>query len=128
MKKYFIIILFFIASCDPYTDVTFLIKNKSNQNISVFIFDKPLHNDTIYLKSNKLDTLYSGLGLYMPTPEWELNDSIIITSQTKEEIKYYPSDTLKEGKSFFKEEYWTIENPSKRVYIYTFEINDDDFK
>ena len=128
MKKYLLIILLFITSCDPLYEVTYSFFNNTNFDISIILYDKGFSPDTFNLSTFNYDTLSNSVTLSIPEKIYKEFDSAIIVSTINKVIKYYPSDTLKEGKSFFKEKYWTIENPSKRVYIYTFEINDDDFK
>ena len=127
MKKYLLIILLFLNSCTFYLyNTTCKIENNSSHSVQIKVFAN-IYRDSVNIVNKGIDTLYSVLETEIIKP-FDLYDSVFFAFSNDTIIKYYPSDTLKNKKSFFREEDWSVEKKRRQTIIYRFTITDDDLK
>ena len=131
MKKYlFIVSLLLLLSCDPVYNTFYFVENNSNSDLTIYLYNPFIEtiNDTINTYSGNIDTIYRYKDVVLISNLYIYCDSVIFTFSNNKILKYYPSDTLKNEKSFFREEDWSIEQLENRVYNYRFTITEEDLE
>ena len=114
-------------SCTFYLyNSTCIIENKTSDSLQVNVFAN-IYCDSTNIIKNNIDTLYSGLDTDIIKP-FNFYDSVIFIFSNDKVLKYYPTDTLNSQKSFFREEDWILEKPSRQTYVYKFTITEEDLE
>lgn len=121
----FVSILFF--GCDPIVEMEANVVNLTTQSLTIDF----VSSDTVYDKTLQIDPsqtvlfeLYSGYGTYVE-PQLYNYDSVLIKNQADEILKVYkPNDN---GKNIYNiDEYWISSEPSRRVFIFEYEVESED--
>ncbi|QLG43927.1 hypothetical protein [Costertonia aggregata] len=131
MKKAILIIpiVFILVSCDPVSSMDANIKNSTSQNLSIQFVTSTGTSETIRITSDETLLFREGMsttGGFLEPSLIEF-DSIYIVSESNEVLKIFKQDT--DGKNIYNiDEYWTFSEPSKRFYLYDYEILNEDFE
>ena len=128
-KALFICMLigFTTSSCDPRESLEANIINNTSQDLKInFVSTEiPDFNETFEIESKKT-LLYADFGgLGRVALSFQEYDSIYIQSASNEVLKTYKENTP--DKNIYNvDEYWTVREPSKNRFVYTYEITDED--
>lgn len=131
MKKIlFICILMFMSiGCDPSESMETIINNSTNKNLSIF-FDSEINDFDMQLNIES-NTTKELLNFRANTGRVFLSfrdyDSIYIQNSSNEILRVFKENTT--GKNIYNvDEYWSVSEPSKNHFVYTYEITDEDIK
>lgn len=131
MKKLFftcLLIGFTISSCDPRESMEAIINNSTDKNLSIF-FDSETNDFDMQLniESNTTEELLNFSAIGGVILSFRDYDSIYIQSASNEVLKVFKEDTA--GKNIYNvDKYWTVREPSKNHFVYTYEITDGDIE
>ena len=133
MKKIFFIYLLLtllILSCDEGESMEVFIINSSSQKVKVNFVSSEINelNKSLVIDSNQqklyVDFQSGTSGVFLTFVD---NDSIYIQNTSNEILKVYKADTP--GKNIYNvDEYWSVSEPSKNHFVYTYEITEEDFE
>ena len=136
MKKshsIYLLLTFIISSCDPSESLEYRIENNTALDIKIyfvsnFIYPNLVDNsrvEEISSMSSFKDTSGATPGLGQAVFSFTEHDSIYVTNSSNEVLKVFKEDTA--GKNIYNvDEYWTVREPSKNHFVYTYEITDED--
>ena len=133
MKKIFFIYLLLtllILSCDEGESMEVFIINSSSQKVKVNFVSSEINelNKSLVIDSNQqklyVDFQSGTSGVFLTFVD---NDSIYIQNTSNEILKVYKADTP--GKNIYNvDEYWSVSEPSKNHFVYTYEITNEDIE
>ena len=126
----YLLLALIIFSCDTGESMEAIIINSSSQKVEVNFVSSEIDelNKSLEIDSNQ-QGLYvefqSGTsGVFLTFVD---NDSIYIQDSLDETLKVFKQDTP--GKNIYNvDEYWTVREPSKNHFVYTYEITDRDIE
>ncbi|MFW5759416.1 MAG: hypothetical protein ACOCXH_00380 [Cyclobacteriaceae bacterium] len=129
MKKIIILtltsIIFF--SCDPLVQMEANIVNLTSKSLFIeFVSWDASYSKTLQINPSQkvLFDIYDGYGTYAE-PELSYYDSVIIKNQAEEILKVYKRNDF--GKNIYNiDDYWISSEPSKRFFIFEYEIESED--
>ena len=127
----YLLLTFIIFSCDPGDSLEANIINKTSQDLSIkFVSsDFPEININLLVKTKERET-YLDIGksgtrrnlLYFND-----FDSIYIENSSNKILKVFKENTV--GKNIYKvDKYWSVSEPSKNHFVYTYEITEEDLE
>ena len=130
MKK--IILLIFVImfiSCDPVSCTEEIISNSTGSDLYVnFISSDVSFNNEVFIEKQSRKTIGQvecGLGGVLVN--YSIYDSIYIKNSSNEILKVFKEDTT--GKNIYNiDEYWSVSEPSKNHFVYTYKITEEDLK
>lgn len=124
------IISLFIG-CDPSDSLEANIVNKTSQDFSIEFVSSDFSeiNSSLLVKGNETET-YSYIdkvGTRTNLLYFNDFDSIYIQNSSNEILKLYKASTP--GKNIYNvDEYWSVREPSKNHFVYTYEITEEDLE
>ena len=125
----YLLLTFIVSSCDPGESLEANIINNTSQDLKInFVSTEiPDLNESFEIKSNN-KVLYDEFGgIGDANLSFEFCDSIYIQNSSNEVLKVFKQDTP--GKNIYNvDEYWTVREPSKNHFVYTYEITDGDIE
>ena len=131
MKKtlFICLLMFTLIGCDPGESMEAIINNSTNKNLSIF-FDSEINDFDMQLniESNTTKELLNFRantgGVILSFRDY---DSIYIKDSSNEILKVFKENTP--GKNIYNvDEYWSVSEPSKNHFVYTYEITEEDFE
>lgn len=138
MKKLFFIyllLIFIFSSCDPGESMEYKIENNTNLDIKIYFVSKFIYPDlTDNAKVESISSMNSYIDNSGSTPRLGQSifslvehDSIYITNSSNEILKVFKEDTG--GKNIYNiDEYWSVSEPSKNHFAYTYKITEEDLE
>ncbi|MFT0715573.1 hypothetical protein [Flagellimonas lutimaris] len=132
MKKIigFTPLLLIFLSCDPTSQMEANIENLTSQNLSVvFVSSDFSLGKTFQIAPGQIVLSQEGydVGSTFLKPSLMEYDSVIIKNQVNETIKVYKRNDS--SKNIYNvDEYWMFSEPSKRFFVYEFEIKTEDIE
>lgn len=118
-----------IVGCDPSESLEAIIVNNTNEDLSV-IFDSEIQEFDIDLTINAssekelLSFQANTGGVVLSFRDY---DSIYIQNSSNEILKVFKENTI--GKNIYNvEQYWTVNEPSKNLFRYSYEITSEDIE
>ncbi|WP_233882151.1 hypothetical protein [Tenacibaculum piscium] len=135
MKKIFLLTCLFISfafiSCDPGDSLEANITNETSKDLFIeFVSSEfPEINRSLSVKTSETE-VYLDIGKSgTRTNLLYFNDfdSIYVKNSSNEILKIFKENTT--GKNIYNiDEYWSVSEPSKNHFIYTYEITEEDLK
>ncbi|MER3317071.1 MAG: hypothetical protein RIB79_02145 [Allomuricauda sp.] len=123
-------LLLIFLSCDPTSQMEANIENLTSQNLSiVFVSSDFSSGKTFQIAPGQTVLFQEGydVGSTFLKPSLVEYDSVIIKNQVNETIKVYKQNDS--SKNIYNvEEYWMVSEPSKRFFVYEFEIKKEDIE
>ena len=133
MKK--ILLLGFAAvacySCDPVSSMEADITNTTSQNLSIRFVSSEFIEDNKILEIPSGETVlfqesFSTIGSFLE-PSLVQFDSIYIQNTSSEILKIFKLNSS--GKNIYNiDSFWNAREPSKRVYLYEYQITNEDIQ
>lgn len=131
MKKilFICLLMFTFIGCDPSESMETIINNNTNKSLSIF-FDSEINDFDMQLniESNTTKELLNFRantgGVILSFRDY---DSIYIKDSSNEILKIFKENTV--GKNIYNvDEYWSVSEPSKNHFVYTYEITEEDLE
>ena len=123
----FLIFMYALLSCDKESCTEEVISNKLDTDVFVnFVSSDALFNSRIFVEKQSVKTVGQvECALGGVVLNYSVYDSIYIQNSSNEVLKVFKQDTP--GKNIYNvDEYWTVREPSKNHFVYTYEITDED--
>jgi hypothetical protein len=132
MKKLFPIIaaIAVLSSCDPVAEMEANIFNLTNEDLIVeFVSSKESRRKNLEIPKGEMrlfEQVYD-VGNDFLEPALYYYDSVVVKNNAEQILKIYkPNDT---GKNIYNiDDYWFLNEPSKRFFKYLYEINNEDIE
>ena len=124
------LIAFVLSSCDPVAQMEANIENTTSQNLSLaFVSSQVEFNKTLQISSGETVLFQEGfdVGNTFLEPSLVEYDSVVVRNQAEEVLRVYkPSDT---GKTIYGiNDFWSSREPSKRIFVYEYQIENVDIQ
>ncbi|MFX0558586.1 hypothetical protein ACOCEA_17420 [Maribacter sp. CXY002] len=132
MKNLFLftIMILTFPSCDPASNMEANIENLTSQTLTIeFISSTESLSKTLQIPPNGIELFQEGfdIGSNFLKPSLLDYDSVVIKNQTKQILKVFKE--IENGKNIYNvDEYWIASEPSKRFFIYEYEIGNEDIE
>ncbi|MFO7658621.1 MAG: hypothetical protein R6W78_16295 [Bacteroidales bacterium] len=132
MKKLFPIIaaIAVLCSCDPVAEMEANIFNLTNEDLIIeFVSSKESRRKNLEIPKGEMrlfEEVYD-VGNDFLEPALYYYDSVVVKNNAEQILKIYkPNDT---GKNIYNiDDYWFLNEPSKRFFKYVYEINNEDIE
>lgn len=117
-----------LVSCDPASLMDANIENLTSQNLSIIFIERDNSDKILQIEPNGSVLFQEGMSTTGSFLEPSLigYDSIYIKNEVDEIIKIFKQNT--EGKNIYEIDDWLFSEPSKRVYIYDYQIKNQDLQ
>lgn len=125
----FILAISLLSSCDPTAVMDANIRNATSQGLSVQFFSSVGSDTTLVVGAYETVLFQEGfdIGATYLEPRLEDFDSVHIVNSSEDILKVFTRATP--GKNIFNvKEDWLSSEPSKRVYRYDYEIEEEDLE
>ncbi|MFW5756447.1 MAG: hypothetical protein ACOCWK_07570 [Tangfeifania sp.] len=132
MKKLFPIIaaIAVLCSCDPVAEMEANIFNLTNEDLMIeFVSSKESRRKNLQIPKGEMrlfEEVYD-VGNDFLEPALYYYDSVVVKNNAEQILKIYkPNDT---GKNIYNiDDYWFLNEPSKRFFKYAYEIKNEDIE
>jgi galactose mutarotase-like enzyme len=132
MKKLFpiIVAIAVLSSCDPVAEMEANIFNLTNEDLIIeFGSSKESRRKNLEIPKGEMrlfEEVYD-VGNDFLEPALYYYDSVVVKNNAEQILKIYkPNDT---GKNIYNiDDYWFLNEPSKRFFKYVYEINNEDIE
>lgn len=132
MKKLFpvIVAIAVLCSCDPVAEMEANIFNLTNEDLIIeFVSSKESRRKNLEIPKGEMrlfEEVYD-VGNDFLEPALHYYDSVVVKNNAEQILKIYkPNDT---GKNIYNiDDYWFLNEPSKRIFKYVYEINNEDIE
>lgn len=125
----FILVVFFLLSCDPNICSEVNINNNLNLKLNLnFINKDKSFSDDVFHVYEKSDVSIESVCSFGPLVlDYTVYDSIYISDASNNILKVYKEDTP--GKNIYNiDEYWDINETSENYFVYEYTITEEDLK
>lgn len=130
MKNLFTIALvIFFLSCDPVSDMEANIENLTSQSLTIdFISQVEVDRKTLHIQPNEIALFQAagGIGSSYLEPSLIEYDSVVIMNQAGNLLKVFKADDA--GKNIYRIDDWQVMELSGNVFLFEFEIENEDIK
>ena len=130
MRTLLILIIIFTAiSCDNKSCSEEVIANKTNLDLTIsFVSQSESFNNQVFIEKNTEKTVGEVVcALGGVIVNYSIFDSIYIQNSANEILKVFKEDTT--GKNIYNvDKYWSVNEPSKNHFVYTYEITEEDLE
>ena len=131
MKNIIKVILFslVIISCDPVADMEANVENLTDKTLSIEFISKNVNlAKSLELAPNEIGLFQEGfdIGSTYLEPYFDEYDSIVIRNVGQQILKVYKPEIT--GRNIYDLSNWIAREPSKRFFIYEFEIKNSDIQ
>jgi len=126
--KLFLLTICF-TSCDPVADMEANIENLTDKTLSIEFISKNVNlAKSLELAPNEIGLFQEGfdIGSTYLEPYFDEYDSIVIRNVGQQILKVYKPEIT--GRNIYDLSNWIAREPSKRFFIYEFEIKNSDIQ
>ena len=118
-----------ITGCDPVADMEANIENLTDKTLSIEFISKNVNlAKSLELAPNEIGLFQEGfdIGSTYLEPYFDEYDSIVIRNVGQQILKVYKPEIT--GRNIYDLSNWIAREPSKRFFIYEFEIKNSDIQ
>lgn len=118
-----------LLSCDPVSDLEANIENVTAQPIRVeFVSTVEGESKTLQIAPNEIKLFQEGfdIGSTYLEPSLTQYDSVVVRNENNHVLKVFKETTA--GKNIYTIRDWISSEPSKRFFLYEFEIQNQDIQ
>lgn len=132
MKNLFVLTMMALifSGCDPVSNMEAEIENLTSQTLTIqFISSDESLSKTLQIPPNGIELFQEGfdIGSTFLEPSLVNIDSVVIKNQTEQLLKLYKENDT--GKNIFNiDDHWIASEPSKRFFIYKYQIESEDLE
>ena len=128
-KVFFLICVIMFVSCDNESCAEEIISNSTDSDLYInFISPDVSFNNEVFIEKQSRKTIGQvECALGGVVVNYSIYDSVFIKNSSNQVLKVFKEDTA--GKNIYNvDEYWSVSEPSKNHFVYTYEITDEDLE